>query len=154
MVSTQYNNTNNNATIFGARSSDGGSDRFLIIVYGNNILAVPGNYFPRADTSEHSIQNGYYFNGHYFFDGIDRGVSGTTGSNHTSQLFAENNKGNITYFASARIYYAKLYKNSELVRDFYPCYRLSDSVAGMYDKANGVFYENNGTGTFTVGADV
>lgn len=153
-IKFKYNKTNNNTTVFGARSSDGGSDRFLIIVYNTNFVTVPGYYFPSADTSEHSIQNGYYFNGHLFFDGIDRGASGTTGSSHTSQLFAENNKGTIAYFASARIYYAKLYKNSELVRDFYPCYRLSDSVAGMYDKVNGVFYPNNGTGTFTVGADV
>lgn len=35
-----------------------------------------------------------------------------------------------------------------------PCYRTADKVAGMYDVVNGVFYTNNGTGTFVVGGDV
>ena len=34
------------------------------------------------------------------------------------------------------------------------CRRTSDSVAGMYDIANGVFYSNAGTGTFSIGGDV
>ena len=34
------------------------------------------------------------------------------------------------------------------------CRGTSDSVAGMYDIANGVFYPNAGTGTFSVGGDV
>ena len=38
-----------------------------------------------------------------------------------------------------------------LLRSFLACRRTSDSVAGMYDIANGVFYSNAGTGTFTSG---
>ena len=34
------------------------------------------------------------------------------------------------------------------------CRRTSDSVAGLYDIANGVFYSNAGTGTFSIGGDV
>ena len=41
-----------------------------------------------------------------------------------------------------------------LVRDFIPCYRISDGVIGLYDKVSGKFYTNAGTGTFTKGADV
>ena len=34
------------------------------------------------------------------------------------------------------------------------CRRTSDSVAGMYDVVNDVFYANAGTGTFSIGGDV
>ena len=35
-----------------------------------------------------------------------------------------------------------------------PCYRKSDSVIGMYDVINDVFYTNNGPGAFGKGPDV
>jgi hypothetical protein len=38
--------------------------------------------------------------------------------------------------------------------DFVPCYRIADSVIGMYDVVNDVFYTNNGSGTFSKGSDV
>ena len=53
-----------------------------------------------------------------------------------------------------RIYYFKIYYNNTLVRDFVPCYRKADNVAGLYDLVNGVFYTNAGTGTFIVGGNV
>lgn len=49
------------------------------------------------------------------------------------------------------IYFCKLYNNGTLVRDFVPCYRKSDRVAGLYDLANGEFYTNKGTGEFLYG---
>lgn len=56
-------------------------------------------------------------------------------------------------FANARIYYFKIYDNGTLIRDFVPCYRKADNVAGLYDLVNGVFYTNAGTGTFIVGGN-
>lgn len=50
-----------------------------------------------------------------------------------------------------RIYYAQFYESGELVRDLYPCYRISDSEPGMYDIVNDVFYTNAGSGSFVVG---
>lgn len=68
-------------------------------------------------------------------------------------LRTENNK--IESPMKGNIYSVKFWSDSNtLIRELYPCYRLSDSVAGMYDKANDVFYTNAGSGTFTVGADV
>lgn len=58
-------------------------------------------------------------------------------------------------FGKVKIYYFKVWDNSVLVRDLYPCYRLSDSVAGLYDKVNNVFYvRSSGSGSFIVGEDV
>ena len=44
--------------------------------------------------------------------------------------------------------------NDVLVREFIPCYRKADSVAGLYDLANNTFYTNAGSGVFVVGPDV
>lgn len=52
-----------------------------------------------------------------------------------------------------KVFSMKMYKGDTIVRDFQPV-RRSDNVLGMYDKVNGVFYANNGTGTFGAGPDL
>ena len=49
-------------------------------------------------------------------------------------------------------YYIKVYKSGKLVRDYIPAIRNSDGVAGLYDKVEGKFYTNSGTGSFATGA--
>ena len=53
-----------------------------------------------------------------------------------------------------RMYSVKMYENDVLAVDLVPCYRKSDSVIGMYDTVNDVFYTNAGSGTFSKGQDV
>lgn len=53
-----------------------------------------------------------------------------------------------------RHYRDTIYSSGELVRDFIPARRNSDSVLGMYDTVNDVFYTNAGSGTFIAGPDV
>ena len=53
-----------------------------------------------------------------------------------------------------KIYEFKLYDNDILVRNFIPCYRKSDNVAGMYDIVTGKFFTNIGTGSFAVGNNI
>lgn len=53
-----------------------------------------------------------------------------------------------------RLYKYRLYQDDNLVRDFVPCYRLSDGEIGLYDIVTRDFYQNAGTGTLTKGADV
>ena len=50
--------------------------------------------------------------------------------------------------------YLKIYEDDNLLFDFIPCYRKSDSEPGMYDTVSGTFFTNAGTGTFLVGNDV
>lgn len=56
--------------------------------------------------------------------------------------------------ASMKIYSVTEKHNSTIDYELIPCYRRSDSVAGMYDTGNGAFLTNAGTGTFTVGGDI
>lgn len=53
-----------------------------------------------------------------------------------------------------KIFNAKIYNNSILIRDFIPCYRKSDNKVGLYDLVENKFYTNEGTGDFTSGPDV
>ena len=68
-------------------------------------------------------------------------------------LFTSNSGGSITgdtYKAKMKVYSCQIYDNGTLVRDYIPCKNAS-GVAGLYDLANGVFYQNAGAGTFAVG---
>ena len=68
-------------------------------------------------------------------------------------LFANNQNG-ATQLGKHRLYYWNVSINGVDQRKLHPCYRKSDSVAGLWDSVNDVFYTNAGTGTFTVGSDV
>lgn len=73
-------------------------------------------------------------------------------------LFAASNTGNTPYnwstYCKVKMYNFKIYNDTTLVRFFIPCYRKSDSVAGLYDAVNDVFYTNVGSGTFTKGPNI
>ena len=55
---------------------------------------------------------------------------------------------------SFRIYSASIIHEGNMVRNFIPCYRISDNVAGMYDTITNTFFTNVGSGTFTIGPNV
>jgi len=69
-------------------------------------------------------------------------------------LFARTENGSVVSKYYSRIYSCTIYLDGILSAIFIPCYRKSDNVAGFYETINGVFYENEGTGTFIVGGDV
>ena len=53
-----------------------------------------------------------------------------------------------------RIYEFNVERDSKLIFNLVPCYRVYDNVVGMYDTVNRVFYTNSGTGTFEKGTDI
>jgi hypothetical protein len=44
------------------------------------------------------------------------------------------------YHMKARLYECKIWDDDILVRDYVPVLRISDGMAGLYDKVNSVFY--------------
>ncbi len=74
-------------------------------------------------------------------------------TNTNAYLFAINNAGTLQNYASMNLYSCQVYDNNVLVRNFIPCKNSSGTV-GLYDSANGVFYSNSGSGTFTAGPDI
>lgn len=62
---------------------------------------------------------------------------------------------NTVYSVRAFTFYgARCSKANDVVREYVPCYRKSDGVIGLYEEFTGTFLENQGTGTFTKGADI
>lgn len=55
---------------------------------------------------------------------------------------------------SGRLYSFTIKENDVLIQNLIPARRNSDNVLGMYDTVTGTFLTNQGTGTFTAGADV
>lgn len=70
-------------------------------------------------------------------------------------IFAQRN--GVSSYSTAgpsRFWYFTAHENGELMCSLVPCYRKSDNEIGLYDLVSQTFYTNQGTGTFTKGADV
>lgn len=75
----------------------------------------------------------------------------TFNSNYSIYLFARNASGDVGDQGRSRIYYVKIWNNDELIHHFIPVYNIITLSYGLYDKVEGKFYGNSGTGTFTPG---
>jgi len=73
---------------------------------------------------------------------------------YTLYLFAANTNGTPTEFSKSRIGRVKIYENEVLIRDYVACRRISDSMLGLYDVINNVFYVNQGSSSFSSGGDI
>ena len=131
----------NNAR-FALGSGDGANKRN--VAYGSNTYKV-------ADTQQYNSQHTFVAdeNG-VFIDGTKIANFASFASTSTLYLFNLNlNSGN--YTASAKIWRYKQTRNGELIRDFIPCVRNTDGIAGMYDLVTDTFFTNQGTGEFLYG---
>jgi autotransporter-associated beta strand protein len=82
------------------------------------------------------------------FTHIDAG----TDSGQNDLLFAlKQGSSTVGWKAKAAIYYCTVREDETVMRDFVPVKRVPDGKPGMFDKANGVFYVNIGSGEFTPG---
>ena len=75
-------------------------------------------------------------------------VSRTASTVNAFNIFADNggsHKGSWTFYSM------KIATNGNLQRYYVPAERESDGAIGLYDRANNVFYANQGTGAFVAG---
>lgn len=77
----------------------------------------------------------------------------STFTNSGSSDYEDSENRDVRRF-SGKIYWFKIYDDGTLVRDYVPAQRIEDGAVGLYDKVSGLFYENNGTGTFGAGPEV
>jgi hypothetical protein len=62
-------------------------------------------------------------------------------------LFKLNRSGEYdTSGGKFKLYKCRIYDNGSLVRNFIPCYRISDNISGLYDTVTGSFYVNQAQG--------
>ena len=161
----------NNDILIGCRSqSSGGTYRFVPIAISTasgGVVKFRGNigsaeYIPYANTIDTKNFNTLKFNtanSKIIYNGTTLSFSTAGQSFNTKNdvkiaLFAAgDDNSSFSYPGICRIMYCKLFNRQTGVvdRDLIPCVRNSDSVAGMYDIENDVFYTNIGTGSFIVG---
>ena len=103
--------------------------------YGDNAVTY---YLADFDAGIHTVdinKNEFYFDG-------DLKASAPYAEFETYRniaLFGVRDSGGYNY-GYAKIYEVQLYNDGVLAMDLRPCVRLSDSVSGMFDIANSVFY--------------
>ena len=89
-------------------------------------------------------------NGETVLSGTNRNIS----TPYNMYIFACNNvvNGGSTpaRLCSAKLYSMTIKIDGNTVRDFVPCYRKSDNVAGLYDLVEDEFLTNSGSGTFII----
>ena len=95
----------------------------------------------------------------YIFDDKTQAFTTTINSNVTKPLlvFVGYSTGSssmpISYYSSVKLYGFKIWNNGSLLMNLLPAKRKSDSVIGMYDTESDTFFTNQGSGTFTAGAN-
>lgn len=67
--------------------------------------------------------------------------SGAINKEYPLFIFANNVSGTASQFSSIRLYAFQIYDNGNMVRNLIPCTN-ANSVAGMYDTVNDVFYQS------------
>ena len=146
-------------TIFGSRkdgtkefmltvTTSGYTEPTLISIYDNQRKTLT-----KGDTVRRIVdmnKNLTYINSELIAQSTEKSFT----SHYELGLFACNNNGNGMYPSLTKIYSCKIYDNDILVRDFVPCYRKADRVAGLYDTVSGTFFENQGTGNFLIGGEI
>ena len=105
-------------------------------------------YEPR-DTNIHIMKRDKY---DVYLDGsLVRTITSMPASLGTAKYLLFGYTGFLT---RGRIYYAEFWKNGTLENQLVPARRKSDNVLGMYDKIQGNFFTNAGTGNFTGGPEI
>ena len=56
--------------------------------------------------------------------------------------------------SSQILYKQKIYKNTEILRDFVPCYRKSDDAVGLFDLVSNSFFNNEGSSPLLKGVEI
>lgn len=157
-----FKTSTNGIWLFGSRSGYGTTDTYAMHLYtaGNSL------WFQIASSS--TPQQSYNYSGNKVTVKVDKNYMWVNGTRLNSTAFSssgfttsswplyfgginENGSGTDRPF-TGQIYDIKIWQGSTLVRDYVPCVRNSDGVAGLYDKVENKFYTNSGTGSFGSGA--
>lgn len=142
--------------LLGARKSSSESNFSYVTGSLNDFIGTGSSYSQITKNTNTSMLNIEYDNssieitcGNYSYSNDNLSIS--IDDAYNIYLFALNQQNTVQSLGTFKLYSFKMWNNNSLVRDMIPCYRKSDNVAGLYDTVNGVFYTNQGTGTFSIG---
>lgn len=152
----EYTADHSASSVFGSESSS----KYSIVPYGAPGFYVGSSIQLLVQTT--ALNTKYALDAHANAGTLTVSLNGTANSaSYSGSILTTVNIGvfcNIiagvaNQFCSMKLYAMYIYDNGNLVRDFVPCYRKPDNVAGLYDLVNNVFYTNAGSGVFAVGAN-
>ena len=165
-IKAKYNNFNivseTEATLFGNQNARSPYNSTFVRYSSksNNGAKCSNRYIINSkiinDLNIHTYRLSCFKNdGKFYLDNI---LKGTISSNvdlisYSIYLFATNNAGTAFHHMQGRIYYVKFYSDvngTVLIHDFIPVLD-KNGVASLYDKVEGKFYYNQGTGEFLWG---
>ena len=156
-LSFAYPSTPASGSVFGARGSDGGADRFSLTIWVGRFLVLPNDASIKAtDTDVHTINFGAKDAWSGLFDDIAFSAGRHSPVNVSLYLFAEHLSytSSVGFKSASRIYACKIYKGENVAGNLIPCYRKADDKPGMFDIVSGLFLTNKGTNEFAVGSDI
>lgn len=164
-IKTQFSVNTFDATygqfLFGARSSTTTNKFYCIIPNNTQYMQWHFNTATASNTSVNFSLNEKWTisndkNVLTYTNGINTYTLTPTNSNfscsHNILIFALNNNGTAAGGVNCfkgKYYYFKIYDNLELVRDFIPVKRVSDSKYGLFDCVNKQFYTSQTEIDFT-----
>lgn len=142
----------------------------IVTLSGTNVSMVCGAVLTEGSGSHTRLQcivnsGVLYENGGFSFSDTDfyqkvkaTYTDATTALNigKTFILFARNRSTASvqTVSSTIKMFSCAIKYDGQIVRNFIPCYRKSDSKPGMYDLVSNTFFTNAGTGEFIAGGDV
>lgn len=142
---------------FGVRTGSQSKNGFAFYIYNSNWRSGYGN---EVLGSSNPSSGRYLIDKNKNLVDINNGSISITNTEQTftcegpAYLFAMNSVGSNPGYGTFRLYSCKIYDDGILVRDFIPVKRLSDKVVCLYDKRDGKFYTNSGSGSFTAGPEI
>ncbi len=142
--------------LFGTRTAGGSKDSFILWLNNfqevNNPIVAPvigksGSQIITVDYDTHI----YRYKDQNFYIDDDKKITFMNELDKSlfpTYLFGLNHGGSVDRrLFIGKIYYFKIYENNTLVKDFIPLVN-QNNIACLYDKVEGKFYYNKGTGTF------
>jgi hypothetical protein len=140
--------------INGSSSPVNGTYLWDIYVNGNRYLGTKSRGTYKVQSSLMPTNGGGF---EWNFKNLDSGIEETIitspttiNVNTTILLFGFNANNTVP---NLEIYECQIFESGVMIRNFIPCYRKSDGVAGMYDLVDGIFYTTS-RNEFIKGDDV
>ncbi len=132
---------------FITRSTGSNGTKLFVATQGDS--SMPGFTYLYIDTSNQVIGSNVSVS--TYVVGTDS-VEATYTSSTTSNIYLT--AWSDTYWACTfRYKNIKIYNGNTLLRNYIPCYRVSDGAAGLYDLVNNVFYDSDGSSNYLKGPE-
>lgn len=139
-----------------APSADTGAN-VLFNVYRDSVIAVS---IPSGSWQNLPLRFKFLVRQNYAQVEINNTLTSTTAPaqatkpvNNTNIAVGSRNPTGESGTAIHRIYSVRIWSHDELIRDYKPCIRRSDNVAGFYDMVNRTFNPSTGSTQFIAGND-